>query len=138
VSDHPVQRSAADNPVSVVARLVSPRSCPRNPAVAPPVSEVPDPEIAEDDTSDDDRPLTSKEQYQRALRDVALAFSDFLYWAMLTERGCSPIVMDTMTRISRLLSESGEEEESSDSNLGNQSGEEEESSNSNLGNMSYD
>ena len=134
VSDRPVRRPAADNPVAGVARLVSPRS--RNPAVAPPASGVPDPETAEDDTSDDDRPLTSEEQYQHSLRDVALAFSDFLYWAMLTERGRSPVVMDTITRISRLMSESGEEEESNDSNLGNQSIEK--SSDSHLGNMSYD
>ncbi len=121
VRDHPVGRPAADDPVPVVAWLVSPRSCPRNPAVAPLAEEVPDPEIAEDDTSNDNHPLTNEEQYQRALREVALAFSDFLYWAMLTEWGRSLVVVNTITRISQLLSESGEEEESSNSNLGNMS-----------------
>jgi len=109
----------AENPVPVVARLVSPRSCLRNPAVATHVKEVLDLEMAEEDASSDDRPLTSEEQYQCTLREVALAFLDFLYWAMQTEWGRTAVVVNTLTRISRLLSESGEEEESSDSNLGN-------------------
>ncbi len=100
VSGCPVGGPEAENPVPVVVRLVSPQSCPRNPAVATHAEEVPDPEIAEEDTSSDDHPLTSEEQYQCALRDVALAFSDFLYWAMQTERGHMAVVVNTLTRIS--------------------------------------
>ena len=100
VSGRPMGGPEAENPVPVVARLVSPRLCLRNPAVAPHAEEVPDPEMAEEDTSSDDCPLTSKEQYQHALRDVALAFSDFLYWVMQTEWGHMAVVVNTLTLIS--------------------------------------
>jgi len=40
--------------------------------------------MAEEEMSKDDHPLTKDEQYDQALENIALAFSEFLYWALQT------------------------------------------------------
>jgi len=50
-----------------------------------PVSERPqEPMMAEEETGKDDLPLTEEEQYDHALENVALAFTEFLYVALQT------------------------------------------------------
>ena len=74
-------------------------------AVAPVAERPPDPDVANDETSDDDRPLTAEEQYERTLENLALAFSEFLYWALQTRRTTSPAAARTLGNIARQLSD---------------------------------
>jgi len=74
-------------------------------AVAPVAERPPDPDVANDETSDDDRPLTAEEQYERTLENLALAFSEFLYWALQTRRTTSPAAARMLSNIARQLSD---------------------------------
>jgi len=78
---------------------------PARDAVMAPVADRPqDPEVATEETSDNDCPLTAEEQYERTLENLALAFSEFLYWVLQTHRTNSPAVARTLSNISRQLS----------------------------------
>jgi len=71
-----------------------------------PVMERPqEPKMAEEETSEDDCPLTAKEQYDLALENIALAFSEFLYWALQTHRTHNPVAVRTLSNISCQLSD---------------------------------
>jgi len=62
------------------------------------MGEVQVPVAAEEETDKEDCPLTAEEQYDCALGNVALAFSEFLYWAMQMgrsrTRGATQTLMD--------------------------------------------
>jgi len=75
-------------------------------AVMAPVAERPqEPEVASDETSDEDRPLTAKEQYEWTLESLALAFSEFLYWALQTRQTNSPAAARMLSNIACQLSD---------------------------------
>ncbi len=75
-------------------------------AVMVPVEERPqEPKMAEEETSEDDCPLTAKEQYDLALENVALSFSEFLYWALQTHRTHNPAATRMLNNISHQLSD---------------------------------
>jgi len=63
--------------------LVQPHP-PRNVFMVPVKERPQEPRMAEEDTSKDDCPLMDEEHYELALENVALAFSEFLYWALQT------------------------------------------------------
>jgi len=76
-----------------------------------PVKERPqEPRMAEEDTSKDDRPLTDEEHYELALENVALAFSEFLYWALQTCQMCNSAAARTLSNISQQLSDYEQEQ----------------------------
>ncbi len=82
-------------------------------AAMPPVAERPqDPEVASDETSDEDCPLTAEEQYERTLENLALAFSEFLYLALQTHRTNSPAAARMLSNIARQLSDYEQEQRS--------------------------
>jgi len=64
--------------------------------------------LAENEDSNEDQLLTPEEQYDCALECVALAFSEFLYWAMITGWSRSHGAMRTLTNISWFLSDQDE------------------------------
>jgi len=82
---HVLEEGIVRGPPLMAARYGPVRPHPPRNAVVAPVEERPqEPRMAEEDTSNDDHPLTDKEHYELALENVALAFSEFLYWALQT------------------------------------------------------
>jgi len=78
-----------------------------------PVKERPqEPRMVEEETSKDDHPLTDKEQYDLALENVALAFSEFPYWALQTHQMHNPAAARMLNNISHQLSDYEQDQQS--------------------------
>ncbi len=108
----PVLRGVRGRPL-MAARYGLVRPHPPRKAVMAPVEERPQElRMAEGEMSKDNRPLTDEEQYDLALENVALAFSEFLYWALQTHQMRNPAVARMLNNISHQLSDYEQDQQS--------------------------
>ena len=108
----PIGGRGAEHRSPSAPRVSRAQSGPRSPGFVAVSEERRAPRMAEMETSEDERPLTDEEEYERALENVAVAFSEFLYRALRTGRGQGRGVVRALSSISQQLAERGESSDS--------------------------